>query len=260
MTNIQYLSGAVSAGECVSNAWETLKAKYGMYIGISLIAMLLTGCIPCLNIFLLGPIMGGIYYVVLRDMRGEPVEFGMMFKGFEKFGPLMIIGLIQSIPGIIAQILQYAAQFAEIGLKGMGGGRNFFQASGSDLAVSGGMMLLFIVLFVVFMVFAFAWWAIFLFAVPLIMEHDLGAGEAIKLSAKAAMSNIGGLILYFLLLIPIMLLGVLLLCIGMFLISIPIMYVGQVFIYRMVFPYTGTPLNMAPPPPTEYGFGGGQYA
>lgn len=260
MTNIQYLSGAVSAGECVSNAWETLKAKYGMYIGISLIAMLLTGCVPCLNIFLLGPIMGGIYYVVLRDMRGEPVEFGMMFKGFEKFGPLMIIGLIQSIPGIIAQILQYAAQFAEIGLKGMGGGRNFFQASGSDLAVSGGMMLLFIVLFVVFMVFAFAWWAIFLFAVPLIMEHDLGAGEAIKLSAKAAMSNIGGLILYFLLLIPIMLLGVLLLCIGMFLISIPIMYVGQVFIYRMVFPYTGTPLNMAPPPPTEYGFGGGQYA
>lgn len=260
MTNIQYLSGAVSAGECVSNAWETLKAKYGMYIGISLIAMLLTGCVPCLNIFLLGPIMGGIYYVVLRDMRGEPVEFGMMFKGFEKFGPLMIIGLIQSIPGIIAQILQYAAQFAEIGLKGMGGGRNFFQASGSDLAVSGGVMMLFIVLFVVFMVFAFAWWAIFLFAVPLIMEHDLGAGEAIKLSAKAAMSNIGGLILYFLLLIPIMLLGVLLLCIGMFLISIPIMYVGQVFIYRMVFPYTGTPLNMAPPPPTEYGFGGGQYA
>lgn len=260
MTNIQYLSDAVSAGECVSNAWETLKAKYGMYIGISLIAMLLTGCVPCLNIFLLGPIMGGIYYVVLRDMRGEPVEFGMMFKGFEKFGPLMIIGLIQSIPGIIAQILQYAAQFAEIGLNGMGGGRNFFQASGSDLAVSGGMMMLFIVLFVVFMVFAFAWWAIFLFAVPLIMEHDLGAGEAIKLSAKAAMSNIGGLILYFLLLIPIMLLGVLLLCIGMFLISIPIMYVGQVFIYRMVFPYTGTPLNMAPPPPTEYGFGGGQYA
>lgn len=261
MTPIQYLSGAISAGECVTNAWETLKAKYGMYIGISLIAMLLTGCVPCLNIFLLGPIMGGVYYVVLRDMRGEPVEFGMMFKGFEKFVPLMIIGLIQSIPGVIAQIFQYAAQFAEIGLKGMnGGGRNFFQGSGSDLALSSGMMMLFVVVLAVFMVFSFAWWAIFLFAVPLIIEHDLGAGEAIKLSARAAMSNIGGLIVYFLLLIPIMLVGMLMLCVGMFLISIPIMYIGQVFIYRMVFPYAGTPLNMTPPPPNEYGFGGGQYA
>jgi len=110
------------------------------------------------------------------------------------------------------------------------------------------------------MVFSFAWWAIFLFAVPLIIEHDLGAGEAIKLSARAAMSNIGGLIVYFLLLIPIMLVGMLMLCVGMFLISIPVMYIGQVFIYRMVFPYAGTPLYMTPPPPNEYGFGGGQYA
>ena len=116
MTNIQFVPSAISAGECISNAWETLKAKYGMYLGISLIAIILTGCVPCLNIFIMGPVMGGVYYVVLRDMRGEPVDFGMMFKGFEKFVPLMVVGLIQSVPGIIAQIVQYGVRFAELGL------------------------------------------------------------------------------------------------------------------------------------------------
>jgi hypothetical protein len=260
MTNTQFLSGAVSAGEAVSSAWETLKSKYGTYIGISLIAMLLTGCVPCLNIFLMGPIMGGIYYVVLRDMRGEPVEFGMMFKGFEKFVPLMVIGLIQSVPGVIAQIVQYSVRIAELGMEGMGGSRSFYQISGSDFALSGGLIVLFIVLFVVFMLFSFAWWAVFFFAVPLVIEYDMGAGEAIKLSARAAMGNIGGLLLYFLLLIPIMLIGILMLCLGVFLISIPIMYIGQAFVYRMVFPDMRERFNMAPPPPTEYGFGGGQYA
>ena len=38
------------------------------------------------------PAMAGMYYVMLRNMRGESVEFGMMFKGFEKFVPLMVIG------------------------------------------------------------------------------------------------------------------------------------------------------------------------
>ena len=68
--------------------------------------------------FIIGPILGGVYYVVLRDMRGEPVDFGMMFKGFDKFVPLMVIGLIQAIPEIIGQGLRVAGQFAQIGLGG----------------------------------------------------------------------------------------------------------------------------------------------
>ena len=260
MTNIQFGPGAISAGECVSNAWEMLKAKYGMYLGISLIAIILTGCIPCVNIFIMGPVMGGVYYVVLRDMRSESVDFGMMFKGFEKFVPLMVVGLIQSIPGIIVQIIQYGVRFAELGLGGRGmDDFQFFQASGRDFAISSGLMIVFIVLFVVFMIFSFLWWAVFFFAIPLIIEHDMGAVDAIKLSARAAMSNIGGLLVYFLLMIPIVLVGILMLCLGVFLISIPILYIAGAFAYRMVFPHLEQQFNMSPPPPTSYGFGGPQY-
>ncbi len=260
MTNIQFVPGAISAGECVSNGWETLKLKYGMYLGISLIAIILTGCIPCLNVVIMGPVMGGVYYVALRDMRGEPVDFGMMFKGFEKFVPLMVVGLLQSIPGIIAQIVQYSVRIAGLGLGSRGNGDfQFFQMSDRDFALSGGLMVLFAVLFIVFMVFSFLWWAVFFFAIPLIIENDMGAVDAIKLSARAAMSNIGGLLVYFLLLILVMIVGMLMLCVGIFLVSIPVMYIAGAFAYRQVFPWMEQQFNMAPPPPTAYGFGGPQY-
>ena len=70
MTNIQFQRGAVDAGGAVSSAWEMVKLKYGMYLGVALITLVLTGCIPCINLFLIGPVMGGIAYLVLRDMRG----------------------------------------------------------------------------------------------------------------------------------------------------------------------------------------------
>lgn len=254
MTNIQFVPSAISAGDCVSNGWETLKLKYGMYLGISLIAIILTGCVPCLNVVIMGPVMGGVYYVVLRDMRGESVDFGMMFKGFEKFVPLMIIGLIQSIPGILGQIVQYSVRFAELGLGGRGTGDfDFFQISNKDFAISSGLMVVFVVLFIGFMVFSFVWWAVFFFAIPLVMEHDMGAVDAIKLSARAAISNIGGLFVYFLLLILVMIVGMLMLCVGIFLVSVPVMYIAGAFAYRQVFPWMEQQFNMAPPPPTAYG-------
>ena len=260
MTNIQFQSGAIDAGGCVSNAWEMLKAKYGVYLGISLIAFVLTGCIPCLNLFLLGPVVGGVYYVVLRDMRGEPIDFGMMFKGFEKFVPLMVIGLIQSIPGVIAQIIQYAARFAQIGMNGMGNGRDFdfFQSSGRDSMLAGGMAIVAVIVVIAFMIFALIWWAVFFFAIPLAMEYDMGPIDAIKLSARAGMSNIGGLIVLLIFEVLVMLVGILLICVGMFLVSIPVMYIANAFAYRQVFPLIEQQFNMTPPPPTAYGFGGGQ--
>ncbi len=254
MQHIEFQRGAIDAGDCIGNAWEMVKRNYGMFLGVSLIAYVLIACVPCLNFFILGPVMGGVYYVALRDMRGEPIEFGMMFKGFEKFVPLMVIGLIQSIPSIIANVVQYAFQ---IGSSFIDPRRSrdfdFFQVSGSDV-VGGGMIILIVILILVFMVFGFLWWAAFFFAVPLAMEHDLGPMDAIKLSARAGMSNLGGLLVLMIFMFLVGLLGVLMLCIGMFLVSIPIIFVANAFAYRQVFPYLEQQrFNMNPPPPTAYG-------
>jgi len=254
MNNVQFIPSAIEAGDCISGAWEMLKRNYGMFLGVSLLAYVMIACIPCLNVLILGPVMGGVYYVALRDMRGEPVDFGMMFKGFEKFVPLMVIGLIQSIPGIIAQILQYVFQFSSAILDSRRGSNiEIFQGSGSDFALSTGMAILLIVVALVIMVLGILWWAAFFCAVPLAMEHDLGAIDALKLSAQAGMNNIGGLLLLIILEALVMMVGVLMICIGMFLVSIPIMFLANAFAYRQIFPYVGRQLNMSPPPPTAYG-------
>ena len=264
MYDNQFQRSAIDAGGAMSSAWEMVKFKYGMYLGVAILTMVLTGCIPCVNIFIMGPLMGGIAFLVLRDMRGEPVEFGMMFKGFEKFVPLMVIGLIQAIPGIVMQIIQYGFRFAELGLNNGRGGRpdfDFFAQSDPMPWLAGGMLMVVVIVGIVFFFFGIIWWACFFFAIPLAMEYDLSPIDAIKLSARAAMSNLGGLVILLILTCLLVIVGVLMLCVGAFLISMPIIYVANVIVYRQVFPYFEQNMrNMTPPPPNEYGFGAGMPA
>jgi len=253
---ITFNRGAISAGECVSTAWEMIKAKYGFYLGMSLLAWVMISCIPCLNIFLMGPVMGGIFYVGLRDMKNEPIDFGMMFKGFENFVPLMVIGLIQSIPAIISQVAQYSLRIGELlnGGAPRRGGATFFQSQGAlpDIIPGVGLVVILIVA-AVFIVFAFFWWAVFFFAIPLAMDRNLPVVDAIKLSARAAMGNIGGLLVLMIIEILVVLLGMLLLCVGLLLVSIPVIFLTNVVVYRMVFPASDdSPFKYNPPDPSAY--------
>jgi uncharacterized membrane protein len=260
MTNLEFQRGAIDAGGCISNGWNMLKENYGLYLGISLIAMVLGGCIPCISLFLVGPIIGGVYYVVLRQMRGEPVEFGMMFQGFQKFVPLMVIGVIQSIPEIIGQVLRFGVNIGQLGLDSQRGNADFFQSSDSrpDLAIASGILIIVALVAFVFILFAIVWRVLLFFALPLAMEYDLGPVDAIKMSARAAMGNIGGLILLFILEGLIVLAGMLMCVLGMFLLSLPLVYVANAFAYRQVFPLIESRFNTAPPPPSAYGGGYGQ--
>lgn len=257
MTNIQFYKGVIDAPGCISNGWNLLKPNYWMYFGIAIIAMILAGCIPCISLFLVGPILGGVFYVILREMRGEPVEFGMMFKGFEKFVPLMVIGLVQSIPEIIGQILRITIDLGRLGVSSGGRGNgNFYQGSDAAPLLAGGLLILALVVGLVFLVIGITWRVLLFFAIPLAMEHDLGPVDAMKLSAKAAMSNVGGLIVLFILEGLVALLGVLALCIGVFFV-IPIIYAANAFAYRQVFPMLNQSFQTVPPPGT-YGGNFGQ--
>ncbi len=260
MQEIQFERSAISPGDCIGNAWGVVTGKFWLYIGIGAVTMLMIGCIPLINLFLFGPVLGGFYYVVLRDMQGEPVEFGMLFKGFEKFVPLMVIGLIQSIPGIIFQIIRFSVDIARIfsASRGSSPRGTFFQSSMPNFGLTEGLSVFIIVLSLFFMVFSIFWYIIFAFAIPLVLENDIGPIAAIKLSAKAAFSNVGGLILLALLGFLVVVIGVLALCVG-FLVAVPVVYAANAFAYRQVFPLIERNFNFTPPPPNAYGsnFGSG---
>lgn len=258
MTNIQYFRSAIDVTGCISNGWNLIKPNYGMYLGIAALAWVLVSCIPCLNIFLLGPVMGGVYFVMLRDMRGEPVDFGMMFKGFEKFGQTLAVGLVQAIPGIIWQIFDLFANVSstliQIGQQGSRGSGTFYQSDGTDIAIAGGFLAVYIIFILVYAVFAIIWSISFVFAIPLVMEHNVGPIEALKLSAKGAWSNVGGVIGLAILIWLMMIVGVLALCIG-WIFLLPLVTASFAFAFRQVFPAleNGPATFNTPPPPTEYG-------
>jgi len=253
MTNPEFQRGAIDASTCVDNAWELFKRRPWLYIGAGVIVILLLSCLPFVNIFLVGPVTGGFAYLVLRDMRNEPVDFGMLFKGFEKFVPLMVIGLIQMIPGIIFQVLRFTGNVGSI----------FSRAGGSDGgsvlggAFQTGFTVGLVIFFIGYWLFQIIWGMALVFAIPLIVERNVSIGEAIRLSFSAVFANIGGLIVLMLYGALIGLLGVLALCVGIF-VAIPVMWAANVFAYTQVFPLRDRFMNMSPPHPSEYGSSFGQ--
>lgn len=86
------------------------------------------------------------------------------------------------------------------------------------------------------------------------MDRDLGPVDAMKLSAQAAMGNVGGIIVLFIFEFLISLLGAIMCGIGLLLVSIPIIYAANAIAYRMVFPRINDQFNYNPPPPGSYGF------
>ena len=252
MTTVQFQPGAINAQDCVANAWNLVTKKFWMYVGVCIIVIILIGLLPFANVFLFGPVMGGFFYLVLRDMRGEPVEFGMMFKGFGKFLPLMVAGVVQSIPGIIYQTIQFVSDVARIaGTTSDGGGaRDFFQ-SDAGAAAAGGVTLLTGIVVIGFGLLGIAWNLAFSFAIPLIVEHGLGVGDALKTSINAAVENIGGLLLLLLIECGVIILGMLAFCLGVF-VAVPVIYAANVFAYRMVFPLGRTEIEA---PYTTFGSG-----
>lgn len=257
MTNIQYYKGVIDPTGCISNGWNLIKPNYGMYLGIALLAAVIYSCLFCISFFLVGPVMGGVYYVMLRDMRGEPVDFGMMFKGFEKFGATLAVGLVQSVPGIIYQIFDLFANVTstliQLGQQGTRGG-NFYQESATEVAIVGGFLAAYLIFIFVYAIFSLVWAISFVFAIPLVMEHNIGPVDALKLSARAAWSNVFGVAVLAILVWLMLIAGVLALCIG-WLFVLPLVTASFAFAYRQVFPATapGPVTYSTPPPPTEYG-------
>ncbi len=246
----EFHRSAISPGDCISNGWAMVSQNFGLFFGISVLGLILAGCIPCVSLFISGPIVAGIYFVFLKQMRGEPVEFGMMFKGFEVFVPAMVIGIIIAIPEIVGQGARVSLNFAQIGLSGSGRDTEAMIASGMlvFLLLGGGVLM------IIGLVLRISLY----FALPLIMEKQLGVGEAIKLSFSAGWANFGGIFLLSLLEGLMLIAGVLACGIGL-LFVMPIVYAANAFAYRQVFPDSTPSMNYAPPSPAAYGnFGQGQ--
>ncbi len=171
-----------------------------------------------------------------------------MFDGFKKFGATVIVSFILAIPGILLQIYQLSEMIAQLSVL-FGGG------SIEDLANQPPFPPVLIGLYIFLLVFSLTVGLLLFFSYWLIMDHGLGAGEAIKLSSKAALENFGGLLLLVILEGLLMIAGALACLIGIFFMA-PVVFLATAFAYRQVFPRKESlTKDLNPPSPDQYQFG-----
>ncbi len=243
--NIQFRTGVIKPVECVKEAWALIKDQYWLFLGIIFVGGLIGGVVP---IVLLGPMMVGIYICLFRRMRGEPVEFGTLFKGFDHFAQSLIAALLQMIPMVVVMVPAYIIMFVLMITSMPHGGRMDPDQSTRFVFTFLGFELVFVL---VVMTVAIIVTIFFLFAFPLIADRNLSGVDAVKLSFKAAKANFGGILGLILVNVGLGILGVLCCYVGAFLVA-PISLTSYAVAYRRVFPEVSQNFASPPPPPASW--------
>ncbi len=239
--SIEFRRGVIKPVECLKAGLELVRSQYWLFVGIVAVGMIIAGLVP-LGI-LMGPMMCGIYLALFKQRRGQLVEFGDLFKGFEYFGDSLVAALLHLVPAFLVIIPTYI--FFYISLFAMMAASGGQPDPGVVLGFFGFWGLILLVLIVALILLSIA----FTFAYPLIVERRLSGFEAVKLSVKAAMANFWGLLGLMLLTSLLGFAGVLVCYVGVFLV-VPITFGALAMAYEQVFGLMDVQPNVPPPPPS----------
>ena len=235
---------AVQPIQFIKDAWALIKDQYWLFVGMSAVGMLIGSAVP-LGI-LVGPMMCGIYMAFFKRMRNEPVEFGVLFKGFDFFGPSLVATLIHVVPIIIvvvpAYIVFYVVFVLSVAVQGN-------EPNPAAMMTMFGMFAIFWLVMIVVIIFLSIG---FTFSYSLIVDRRLQAWDAVKWSFKAAMANFWGLLGMMLVTGLLAFAGMLLCYVGAFLV-LPLQYGAIAVAYQRVFGLADPNSfgsNLPPPPPS----------
>lgn len=237
MDQLAFKTGVIRPVECYKEAWEIIKSDYWVLFGISVVGILIGSFTFYI---LLGAMICGIFISFLKKIDTGTTSFDDLWKGFEVFGPSLIVMLIIIVPTIVLYAVIYAPVLVALVMQ---------QSLSSDefmLLLAGG-----IVLDVFLIVGLVCFHTLLMFAFPLIADRKLSALNAVKLSMSAIWQNLGGMTgligIQFLASIVVTLLT----CgVGAYFI-IPIMFGALTVAYRKIFPALES-YNYAPPAPGTF--------
>ena len=239
---IKFKRNAVEPVECIKAGWNLIKSQYWLFVGMTLVGMIIGSVVP-LGI-LMGPMMCGIYLTLFKTRRGEPIEFGLLFKGFDYFGDAVIATLLHMIPIVVVIAPVYVLYIVGM-LTMMGTSQNGEPNPGVALGFFGFFAVAWLVIMVVLIVLS----VVFVFAYPLIVDRHLKGLDAVKLSIRAAWANFWRILGMLLLTGIISSLGIVLCFVGVYLL-IPISFAAIAAAYEQVFGLSDLQPNLPPPPPS----------
>jgi hypothetical protein len=173
----------VKVFELLHRGYDLISEVYWLFLGICFVGVLLGSFVP-LGL-LIGPMMIGIYLCLIQRRRGQDVDFGLLFKGFDQFGQATIAWLGIMLASILVMmffvILMVLALFAIVAMT-----QGDAEATGTPFLV---------VLLVLYPGFIFASAAIyipFLFVFPIMARHHTSGMDAIKQSWSGVSMNLWG--------------------------------------------------------------------
>ena len=173
---------------CFSRAWDLVTRNFGLIGGgaalmlVIQIFMGLLGIIPIVGALVSlasmvvgGPLLGGLYALILRVLRGQPAEIGNLFDGLrlrflQLFLTVLITGLLTGVALIPGGLVVGVAVF--IGVQA-------HEATPISLLIGAGGAVL-IIIPVLFL--TICW----LFALPLVMDKNIEFWPAMEASRKVS--------------------------------------------------------------------------
>jgi uncharacterized membrane protein len=234
-------------GGCISRGWELLKNNFGLlFVGV-LIYLLIEGAVGGLgaipfigplfsiaNLFIAGPLMGGVFYIFIQAIRSQPTDVGDVFSGFRRafvqlflgtLVPGLLIGLCM-VPFIIVFAIKIFPAIAHVQHAGSNN-TEVLTAIRSTLSISLPVLLICLVPVIYLTV---SW----KFTLPLIIDRQMDFWSAMGASRKMVSKHwwqVFGLVI---LVSLVNVAGLLLCCVGI-LFTIPIGFGALMYAYETIF-------------------------
>ena len=224
-------------GGCVGNGWNLFKTNFGLLFGSVLIyfaiefAIGLLGAIPIIgplfslaNLFIIGPLLGGLYYLYLRAIRHESASIGDLFAGFHRAYLHLFLG--QLIPGLLASICFIPAAIVAIVVLMPALVHHIQPAPGQVLPVVAAALVCFIPV-----IFLTVNW---IFTLPLVVDRQMSFWPAMQLSWKMVRKHWWMVLLLVIIVALINIGGMFLCCVGI-LFTMPIGMGALMYAYETIF-------------------------
>lgn len=202
--------------DCLSRSWALFKREPLLVIGSIAIAtflMMAGGAIPllsfCIGIAVNTPLMGGVWSLYLKALRGEEASFEEVFAGFTKrWVPLVLTGLVQLVIAAVAV--------------GPIGAFLFFWFRMHPGVPPAGLELLMVIFVggVLLLLSIYVNIALF-FSVPLIMDRGYDVLDSLNVSRRIVNRNIPAMLLLGIMSMVLVLAGTLAVCLGL-VVAIPV--------------------------------------
>lgn len=155
--------------------------------------MVVMSTIPILSIFtnLVSPVFwGGMILGCAALDRGEKINVNYLYAAFSQHAPkLMIVGVLYGLGALLIGMVLMSV----MGVGHATGAEDVVTPAAMN--ISGGDVGMFILLAMILMIPLLM---AYVFAIPLVIFHDLGAIEAMKRSYTASIRNLGAIMVFFL--------------------------------------------------------------